>query len=288
MLPPEILDKIFDHLPVNKGRRTLISCALVASWWTGPSQRRLFSSVSIDNINYQQWMDGVVLSVASRTRLLPYVRSLLHYASPSNLTPGHLMQNLPNAGEYFPALCNLRSLTLCNTDIEHICNETLHTCFSVFRQTLTELSLKGFTTSFSMLVTVVGYFPNIATLRMSLFMLVPDEKPTPPLPQPLRGKLCICGFYSASLPGLADWLAKLDPEYDELVIESVFAVDTEALERVLQSSADTIKYLRLMTPLQRKHFYTLFSPCFLTQRLASQAEQPLLVSFRNCESWNYS
>ena len=189
---------------------------------------------------------------------------------------------------YFPALCNLRSLTLCNTNIGHICNQTLHTCFSVLRQTLTELSLVGFTTSFSTLMTLVGYFPNITTLRMSLFMLVPDERPAIPLPQPLRGKLCIWGFYAASLPGLADWLAKLDPECDELVIESAFAVGTEALERVLRSSAGTIKYLRLMTPLQRKHSYTPSSFRFLTQRLASQAERLLLVSFSNCESWNYS
>ena len=62
-LPPETLDKILERMSTYyEGLRTLITCALVATWWTGPSQRCLFSSVEIDNENYQRWTDGVIHS----------------------------------------------------------------------------------------------------------------------------------------------------------------------------------------------------------------------------------
>ena len=78
ILPPEILDKILEHIPGTnrkERRRTLIACALMASWWTGPSQRCLFSSAEIHRGNYKQWIDGVFRS-GSKDHLLGYVRLL--------------------------------------------------------------------------------------------------------------------------------------------------------------------------------------------------------------------
>ena len=75
-LPPEVMDKILEHIHVNGWKSpTLCACALVATWWTGPSQRRLFSSVKIHPNNYKRWMNGVVLS-KSKAHLLGHVRSL--------------------------------------------------------------------------------------------------------------------------------------------------------------------------------------------------------------------
>jgi len=89
-LPPETLDNILEHIPTdNEGRPSLIACALVATWWMGPSQRRLFSSVLVDNKDYGRWADGVVLSGSGVH--LEYVRALQHHCSSLETGTGYLM-----------------------------------------------------------------------------------------------------------------------------------------------------------------------------------------------------
>lgn len=189
-LPPEILDKILEYVLTDgaEGRPTLIACALVATWWTGPSQRRLFSSVSIYHRNYRRWMDGVVLS-GSKTHLLGYVRSLEHSLTPNTKNMYQMRDLQKDSGEYLSALHNIHSLTLLRVRIEVIGGEGFHTCFSAFRETLIDLTLQTVVTSFSAFVTLVSYFPNISTLRLGLVKLVPDEEPVPSLPQPLQGEV---------------------------------------------------------------------------------------------------
>jgi len=287
MLPPEILDKILKHIPTDRdGRPTLIACALVATWWTGPSQRRLFSLVSINNGNYQRWMNSVVLP-GPKNHLLQCVRSLKHIRSPVTGTTC-LMRNLPkNSGGYLSALHNIRSLTLGTIRIERISEEGFHTCFSAFRETLTDLTLELFTTSFSMFVTLVDYFPNITTLRLSAFTLIPNEGPVPPLSRPLRGKLHVRQSDSRCLE-FVNRLAKLDLEYEGLVFESPVAVEAKFLETILRISASTVKYLRLDSAIRREHPYrTSFSPRALTQPPTFQAERlRRSVTFDNSESWD--
>ena len=92
---------VLERIPTNEGRRTLVTCALVATWWTGPSQRRLFSSVKIDQSNYERWMNGVVRP-GSKDRLLGHVRSMWHSISPfAEYDKQILIQVLPGiSGEY--------------------------------------------------------------------------------------------------------------------------------------------------------------------------------------------
>ena len=191
MTPPEILDGILEHIPTNKeGRSTLVACALVATWWTGPSQRRLFSSVPLNDGNHQRWMNGIVLP-GSKTDLLRYIHSILHSFFPLHGT-WYPVRSLPkDSGQYLPALCNLRSLSLYNAYIEHLSEVEFRTCFSAFRETLTGLAIGFFSTSFSAFVALVNYFPNITTLRLGSFSLRPDEEPVPLLSRPLRGKIYI-------------------------------------------------------------------------------------------------
>lgn len=164
-----------------------MACALVATWWTGPSQRRLFSSVSVRGCTYQRWMNSVVLP-GPKVHLLEHVRSLWH-SGRAGLKPKHRMQDLPqDSGEYLSALRNLHSLTLAHTRVERIDEEGFRACFSSFRGTLTCLSLESFATSFGAFVTLVDYFPNITTLRLHSFVLEPDQGPVPILSRPLRGK----------------------------------------------------------------------------------------------------
>jgi hypothetical protein len=147
MTPPEILDGILEHIPTNKeGRSTLVACALVATWWTGPSQRRLFSSVPLNDGNHQRWMNGIVLP-GSKTDLLRYIHSILHSFFPLHGT-WYPVRSLPkDSGQYLPALCNLCSLSLYNAYIEHLSEVEFRTCFSAFRETLTGLAIGFFSTS---------------------------------------------------------------------------------------------------------------------------------------------
>ena len=238
-LPPEILDKILEHIPANgDGRPTLIACALVATWWTGPSQRRLFSYVSIHGGNHQRWMSGVVLP-GSKTHLLEYVRSLWHCRDA--YTTIYQMQDLPqDSGKYLSALHNVHTLTLWNTKVEYVSEGGFSTYFSAFRETLTDLSLEIFTTSFSTFVTLVDFFPNITALQLHSLTLEPDEGPVPTLSRPLRGKAHLRDIP----PEFFNRFAKLDLEYEELVINSS-RTEVSRLEGAFQISANTVKFLRL-------------------------------------------
>ena len=247
-----------EHIPVNQscqGRRTLATCALVATWWTGPSQRRLFSSVKIRDSNYERWMNGVVHS-ESNDRLLGYVRSMWHsiYACTGG-NEKFRMQVLPGrSGEYLSALHNLSSLTLRLITVEHIRKEGFRTCFSAFRETLTCLSLDTFdTASFSAFVTLVDYFPNITTLELEPAVAPRlDERPVPSFSRPPRGKL----FVYQVQPGRLEFFnrfARLDLEYEELIIASRFYFMGKMFaESVLQISPSTIKFLKLARGLRRE------------------------------------
>ena len=287
-LPPEILSKILDQIPTsNKGRRTLISCALVATWWTGPSQRRLFSSVEINESNYRQWVDGVVLS-GSKEHLLEHVRSL---GDRHILGKNYRMRNLvDDSGGYFPGLRNLHSLAFSYITVEHMGEGEFHTCFSAFRETLTSLSFDPFTTSFSAFVTLVGYFPNLTTLRLHSLTLKPDEGPVPQLSQPLRGKLHL---HEASTDSLEFFrrFAKLDLEYEELAIDTLPGLTRSGFMQVaLRVTPSTVKILRLGAELECKWPLPvlLIKPAPLLNALTFKSMvRRGSAAFGNSESWNW-
>lgn len=244
LLPPEILDVILGHVKVDRSMpRTLVACPLVASWWTGPSQRRIFSSVSIDEGNYRKWMNGVVRS-GSKSRLLGYTRSLQYHRGPGFGVRYHMRDFPQDSGEYLPALHNLHSLELSRITVEHISEVGFPACFSAFRGTLACLSLNIFRTSFSAFVTLVDYFPNLRSLRLCSLLLEPDKGPVPPLSRPLRGKV---HFRDIPARGVEffDRFAKLDLEYEELIIDSTLSMKTRVVESALQTSPSTVKFLRV-------------------------------------------
>ena len=246
-LPPEILDKILEHICSDgRGSSTLISCALVATWCTGPCQRRLFSSVRISPDNCERWINGVVLS-RSKAHLLGHVRSL-------NDGYGYRIQDLiQDTGEYLLGLHNLRSLTLHGIMVEHINERDFRTCFSAFRGTLTLLSLHNFATSFSAFVVMIDYFPNLTTLRLHPFVVGLNERSVPSLSRPLRGKLHLHHISDNCLE-FFDRFAKLDPEYEELEIVSSSTLYTESrfVESALQISTSTVRFLRLIIKPERE------------------------------------
>ena len=101
-------------------------------------------------------------------------------------------------------------------------------------------------------MTLVDYFPNIATLELRSFALEPDGGPIPPLSRPLRGKVHIHRV-SNHLEFL-DRFAKLDLEYEGLVIHSPsFFRSTKFVEGALRISANTVAFLSLTAELQQSN-----------------------------------
>jgi len=103
-------------------------------------------------------------------------------------------------------------------------------------------------------VTLVDYFPNITTLRLRSFALEPDEGPIPTLARPLRVKVYI-EITRANCLEFSDRLAKLDIEYEELVVGSLALSPfgrAKSVESSVQISTCTIEYLRLAAGLERE------------------------------------
>ena len=289
ILPPEILDEVLEYIPTHReGRPTLIACALVATWWTGPSQRRLFSSVSINEDNRQRWMDGVAQS-GSKAHLLAHVRSLSHRRGPGTKYP---MRDLAqDSGAYLSALRNIHSLTLCNTQLEPVIEGRFRTCFSAFRETLTHLSLETITTSIGAFVNLVGYFPNITVLQLRSFALQPNEGRVPPLSRPFRGKVHVRCSQGDRLK-FFDRFAKLELGYEELVITSYALFTHEKrrfLESALQISASTVRFLRLITEIECEYLSSILTKTTrLTNHLAFKPElHRRSTTFDNSKSCNW-
>ena len=177
-----------------------------------------------------------------------------------------------DSGEYFSALSNIHSLRLRNTRVEHISGNQFRTCFSAFRESLTDLSLESITTSLGAFVTLVDYFPSITSLQLRSFVLEPDEGPVPPLSRPLRGVVHVHCHQDDCLE-FFDQFSKLDLQYEELVIaraRGLFSYERRRfLRSALQISASTVKFLRLATEMECEHprltlIYTASSPQPLT------------------------
>ena len=200
-------------------------------------------------------MDGVVLS-GSKTHLIGYARSLWIFHGALFGSKYRMRDLLQDSREYSSALCNVRTLILVNIGVEHIGEGGFHTCFSAFRETLTFLFLEFFSTSFSAFVSLVDYFPNLTALRLRSFDVEPDEKPVPTLSRPLRGKLYIQTTQGdPSELKFFGRLAKLDTEYEELVIDagSLFPSRRKKfVESILQISTRSAKYLKLAIEPERE------------------------------------
>ena len=103
---------------------------------------------------------------------------------------------------------------------------------------------------------LVGYFPNVTTLQLDSLYVRPDERPderrVPQLSQPLRGKIHLDCFGDDCVE-FFDQLAKLNPEYEKLVLVSRFHVGSRLIESLFWLSASTVKYLRLTAELEREY-----------------------------------
>ena len=118
-------------------------------------------------------MDGVARS-GYKARLLGFFRSLAHQCCRRIGIKYPIRDLAQDSGGYFSALHNVHNLALRNLRVEHISEDQFRICFSAFRKTLTDLSLRTIATSLGAFVTLVDYFPNITTLQLRSFVLEPD------------------------------------------------------------------------------------------------------------------
>jgi hypothetical protein len=141
---------------------------------------------------------------------------------------------------------------LSNTKVKCTGEEGLGRWFSPFRDTLTCLSLYTFAAPFSVFVTLLDYFPNIATLQLSSIVLEPDGRPIPSLSRPLRGKLNLREVGGDHLESLIRF-GQLDLEYEELVLCAFYHFTGPGfLESALRICPRAVKSLRLAAEFLRE------------------------------------
>ncbi|KAF9645699.1 hypothetical protein BDM02DRAFT_3189483 [Thelephora ganbajun] len=207
-LPEELLDEIFGYLP-SSNKQSSHNCSLVSKSWLQPSRRLLFADVIIGPSTYQSWLDNIS---PTNTGLLCHVRSLTYYhvggdeASDSRCGVYALR-------DYLPSFFQLQQLSFCFTNIEPTIYEHLE-WFSAFQHTLSSLSLTKVSVTWSAFVALVGYFPNLRDLAISETWFLVDDRPVPPLPCALRGRLSITSRKVMEFP--IDRLVGLKLEYEEL------------------------------------------------------------------------
>ncbi|KAF9645185.1 hypothetical protein BDM02DRAFT_3131246 [Thelephora ganbajun] len=206
-LPEELLDEISGHLPPD-GRRSLRNCSLVAKSWLQPSRRLLFARVFIRPATNQSWLDNIS---PMNTGLLYHVRSLKYLIGGGGTTDSRC--GVYALRDYLLSFFRLQRLALCHTNIgPTICEHP--EWFSAFQHTLSSLSLTQVSTTWSVFIALVGYFPNLRDLDIFRTLFQVDDLPVPPLPHALRGRLSITFRDVMAFP--IDRLCGLKPEYEEL------------------------------------------------------------------------
>ena len=224
----ELLDEILRHLPSDEGR-SLKSCSLVSKSWLEPSRRLLFAQIRIREDNYKPWLEKIP---PTNTRLLFHVRSLTYFLRGSE-TPGS--HSVYAFRDYFPSFRQLQTLTFCHLHIETTIGEHLH-LFSAFQHTLSSLSLGVVSITWSSLVALVGYFPNLRNLSLLATSFQADDKPITHITRPVRGKLFVDLITRAAVSFPHNRFAELRPEYEELEILGAYEHRLVAtVERTLKS-----------------------------------------------------
>ena len=254
-LPPELLDEIIGHLPLDEPQ-TLRNCSLVAKSWVYPSQKRLFATVRISSRDYHLWKDRIS---PAKIEPLHHVRSLTYILDTTARfrPPEYHIDSLSN---YLPSFRRLKKLVLSSICLQSGIPQQLEN-FGPFQHKLSSLSLWSCHVSSGALVTIVNYFPNLVDLQLCVLTLKEDGEPIPPLSRPLRGRLDIQQFWNDDL-SLLDHLSDPPPELDELVVFGYVRMPV-AYDRVVTTYAGSVKRLELLRGFVRMYYISQVLPhCF--------------------------
>ena len=254
-LPQELIDEILSHLPWDD-RQSLGSCSLVSKSWLDSSRRLLFPDITIGFGRYQSFRNAIP---PTNIDLLRHVHSLKYFERPGMLS---LYPHLACAiQEYLPSLSRLQALALSNITIEPTIPDRLD-IFSAFRRTLSSLSFSEVTITWNALASLIGYFPDLVDLEISLVSFMADDKDRriPRPSHPLRGKLWIEYMPACNMDVLVNGFSQLEPEYEVLAIDGeheehhrIFSVVQKSLKLLVINRYEPVpaSYVRHLTMCMR-------------------------------------
>ena len=147
-LPQEIFYQIISYLSLDD-KESLRNCSLVARSWRRASQRRLFESAKIPLGNLGSWLRGSVYGLSRYTRQLTCYKEKV-------VTPWPTEESLGILSEF-----QLEHLTLCSAIVLFPLQID---SFSVFKQSLSSMTLSGCDVKKSVLVSLIEYFPKLERL----------------------------------------------------------------------------------------------------------------------------
>lgn len=241
-LPPELLDEIISHVPLD-GEESLRNCSLVAKSWIHPSRRRLFESVDIwGNKRSKLWFDTIS---PTNSGVLQHVRSLFCQITDASHSPGVPTSSFDLIRDYSLSFRQLRRLTLFSG---YLPSFTQIGTTPTFQRTLSHLCLWCCHVTVSALVTFVNYFPSLARLDLVELSHKAGGQPAPPFSRPLE-KLSITEFGTDGSLGLLDQLMELRPECDQVTVGVFWSLCPSLAQRVVDGVEASIKCLSLESDL---------------------------------------
>ena len=243
-LPQELIYEIISHLPKYYPKCTR-ACSLVARSWTRPSQERLFEEVDIYERNLQSWLRNVS---PTNVELLGHVRSLSYImnAVSRKTEPPHRALR-----DYLPSFRQLRHLVL-SAPVPLLPQRI--EIFSAFQHTLLHISLSNSSVTIGALITVINYFPNLASLDLNSLHYDKEDGSIPPLLRPPPEKLSITEPSGYDLD-IFDELSELGLRFNELDIDQTRSTTTwpEFAKCVIDAFGASAKRLRLLGPPHGAH-----------------------------------
>jgi len=238
-LPPELLDEIIEY--VSDETIYLRNCSLVAKSWVYPSRRRLFDTIHIwGDADLKSWLDTIS---PTNVRVLQHVRSLqCQIADP----PESPRPSIDLLRDYSPSFRRLKYLTLYTGFLPP---STQISSYSAFQHTLSDLSLYRCTATANGIVTLVNYFPNLASLDLGELCDGVGGQPAPSFSRPIQ-KLFATDFYTDDSLGFLDRLMGLRPQCEDIIIYKYQSLCPSLAQHVVNGVEACMKRLCLLSALR--------------------------------------
>ena len=187
-LPQELVDKILGCLPLDdkQDQQSLRNCSLVAKSWINPSQRRLFETVVITEVNRQSWLKNIS---PTNVELLQHIRSLSIGSSETRrLISSPEYTDLDDLYDYFSTFHRLHTIKLFQSHISPDISEQMEIFFPC-QQSLSSLTFDTAWLQWRSFITIIDYFPNLRNLELRDINFGVSDRSPPPLSRPLCGRL---------------------------------------------------------------------------------------------------
>ena len=214
-IPLELFYEIIGYID---DKESLENCSLVAKSWEDPSRKRLFKYIQTPPGSLETWLERI--SQGRNGTLLEHVYRLTcnDEFSWTLLYPDQPESHDAFRGHY-RSLRRLRHLKLCTADIDTSLQVT-ESVFSVFRNTLSCITLLSCGVSKSLIPTLVNCLPNLQYLCLKDVDFIDsdsDEESTLSISRSPLKRLSI-GEQSVESLGFLSRLWELELRFDEIIL----------------------------------------------------------------------